>query len=1161
MRNKYFLKLASVVLLVMCTITGAQALSLSRYATSSKLSNGHWVKIQIPESGVYELTNEELMAMGFSNPSSVRVYGNGGYVLSEVLDGSVPDDLVQVPVQRYGDKICFYAKGPINIKLETSTPTRFTRTVNPYSQYGYYFLAENIGNELTVNMSSASGYDGSEPRATSLDYCYHEKELTSVTLSGKSLLGEAIPLPDYLTVPYSMPCRSSNTPVIVTACVAATVVNASTTSQVPVPGYMNAFMNSDSEKDTLNYTLSASRIYGATGQVAYNFATPTLQITPKRDEPDGTIQFGAYCPSNGNVTRAYLDYFLLGYVRENKMAEEASQFRMFFDKVTTSDRVELPEATDNLVVWNIDNESIPVQYAISDYDDGESGPVKAFTPGYSRKSSQFIAFDPTMQLMKITGYENVDNQDIHGATTPHMVILTDNEYLEQAQRIAQLHRDHDNMDVLVVRQDQVFNEFSSGTPDAMGVRMMNKMFYDRNKSKFKNFLVLGCGSYDNRGLISNKPNRILTYQSDNSNDGDKTYVCDDFFGQLDDDAGHDPNADLLRIGVGRMPSANAAEAASDVDKLINYVLNPDFGVWRASAFIAADDFNDGMHTFQADAATEVIESKVNVSMNVDKVYVEMYPRATETSEPGLTESKRTTLVGREKFKEDWLRGEYFASYVGHSGGGVLTKEAKLWRTADVKSTNNEHLPIMTTASCDVAQYDSDSRGIAEHMFHKTDGGAIALMTSARLVYAQENDPLNRAFIRNMFSFNETGVMPTLGYAYMKAKQYKGTTSSANKMSFCLLGDPAMKINYPKPYFKVMTINDVDVTSEDAANVSVAPLKKLEVHAQVMKADGSGVNTDFNGDATLSLYDVKKYYKTYYYTEDNVNNKPRRIHYPRNLLAQVSGRVVNGEFTGSVIVPRNLEAKNDTALVRVYAHQDNSEEMVSGHSDKLKLLAYDASTAGSDDVAPEIVSMFFNDELSFSEGATVPSNSVLYIKVTDDLAVNTQMSSITGTMTLVMDNGKKTYPEVKNFVKVDADGKSMHVDFPMSGLAEGEHMLTYTVYDAAGNSATRSITFVVQSNTDVVLSVEEDPAITKATFDMSSDLKVAPVVTLKVTDATGNLVYKKEVPSFPYEWDLKDNNGQKVPAGLYRYFGNFNDGNGNYGGSDIKNLIVIEPLQP
>ena len=1160
MLKKNFLKFVGMVMLAVGTLTSAQALSLSTYTTTSKLANGHWVKIQIPESGVYELTYDELRDMGFSNANNVRVYGCGGYMLSEVLDGSHPDDLVQVPVQRFADKMCFYAKGPVSFTFTdlTSTSPHFTRTVNSYSKYGYYFLTENIGNELSVNVSSATPSMGTEAHQSSYDFTYHEKDLTSVTLSGKNFLGEEFPLPDYFTLAYTLPDWQPGTPVTVTGCVAASI--SSNTPGVTVSGYVKAYMNSDSERDTVNFTSSSSRIYSLSGQVKYNFATPTATINPKRQQDNGTIQFGVTCASGttgGTVTRAYLDYCILTYLRQNVLGED-NQFRMNFLKITPSDRVELPNATNNLVVWNIDNEANPVQYNYTDYTDGESAPVKAFTPGYTKNWSQFVAFDPTMTLKKITAYENVENQNIHGLPNPHMVILTDKEYLEQAERLAQMHRDHDNMTVHVVEQGQVFNEFSSGTPDAMAVRLMNKMFYDRDKTRFKHFLVLGCGSFDNRGMISDKPNRIITYQSDNSHDGDKTYVCDDFFGHLADDSGHDPNASLLLIGVGRMPAKNADEARTDVDKTINYVTNPDYGVWRNSAFVAADDYDSGKHTFQGDAAAELIETDLNLGMNVDKVYVEMYPRATETSEPGVSLSKRTTLIGREKWKEDWLRGEFFASYVGHSGGGILTKEAKLWRTADVKSTNNQFLPIMTTASCDVAQYDSDSRGIAEHMFHYPNGGAIALMTSTRLVYADENDPLNRAFIRGLFSFNETGVMPTVGYAYMKAKQYKGTTSNANKMSFCLLGDPAIKVNYPKPYFKVTTINGSDVTATNASMVSAAPLTRLEVHAQVMKPNGSGVNTAFNGDATLTLYDVKKYYKSYTYIEDKVS-KTRRIHYPRNLLAQVSGRVVNGEFTGSVVVPRNLLAQNDTAMIRVYAHMDDSEEMVNGYSDKIKLLAYDESTAGSDSGAPVITDMYFNDEQTFSEGATVPANSVLYIKVTDDLAVNTQSVSMAGVMSLIMDNGKLSYPEVKNFAHVSDEGKQLSIAFPMNGLTEGEHMLTYTVYDAAGNIAVRSISFVVDPASDMSLDVQEDPVTTQATIDMTTSMKNVPTVTLKITDATGNLVFKTNVTSFPYEWNLKDNSGNKVPAGLYRYFGNYNDELGTYGGTDIKTLVVVDPV--
>lgn len=51
------------------------------------------------------------------------------------------------------------------------------------------------------------------------------------------------------------------------------------------------------------------------------------------------------------------------------------------------------------------------------------------------------------------------------------------------------------------------------------------------------------------------------------------------------------------------------------------------------------------------------------------------------------------------------------------------------------------------------------------MFHKRDGGAIALFTTARQVYANSNDFLNRAFTTAMFSYNANKRMPTLGEAY------------------------------------------------------------------------------------------------------------------------------------------------------------------------------------------------------------------------------------------------------------------------------------------------------------------------------------------------------------------------------------------------------------
>ena len=96
-----------------------------------------WVKVTIQENGIYEITYDELLEMGFSNPEKVAVYGFGGAKINEVLSGTVPDDLTRVPLLRTNNKICFYASGPISFSIsDYSTMPRFTRTFNPYSQVG-----------------------------------------------------------------------------------------------------------------------------------------------------------------------------------------------------------------------------------------------------------------------------------------------------------------------------------------------------------------------------------------------------------------------------------------------------------------------------------------------------------------------------------------------------------------------------------------------------------------------------------------------------------------------------------------------------------------------------------------------------------------------------------------------------------------------------------------------------------------------------------------------------------------------------------------------------------------------------------------------------------------------------------------------------------------
>ena len=92
-------------------VIATQATAFTRTATvdNSVLSAGRFVKIRIPDTGVYQLTNAELRRMGFNDPEKVRIYGYGGYLLSNRFANHPCDDLPEVPIHRTANGLLFYA--------------------------------------------------------------------------------------------------------------------------------------------------------------------------------------------------------------------------------------------------------------------------------------------------------------------------------------------------------------------------------------------------------------------------------------------------------------------------------------------------------------------------------------------------------------------------------------------------------------------------------------------------------------------------------------------------------------------------------------------------------------------------------------------------------------------------------------------------------------------------------------------------------------------------------------------------------------------------------------------------------------------------------------------------------------------------------------------
>ncbi len=83
---------------------------LSAEPGASLLASGHWVKIRVKESGIHQISDDELRAMGFVNPEQVSVFGFPAAAMADyrLYDG-IPSDLPPVTSMRRNGKLLFYA--------------------------------------------------------------------------------------------------------------------------------------------------------------------------------------------------------------------------------------------------------------------------------------------------------------------------------------------------------------------------------------------------------------------------------------------------------------------------------------------------------------------------------------------------------------------------------------------------------------------------------------------------------------------------------------------------------------------------------------------------------------------------------------------------------------------------------------------------------------------------------------------------------------------------------------------------------------------------------------------------------------------------------------------------------------------------------------------
>ena len=1096
-------RILCVLLFVFGLLTSAWADS-SRYGSESVLNSGKWVKIQVAEDGIYKLTAADLKKMGFSNLDKVAVYGYGGWPLDEDFSTTYIDDVPEVAVWRGADYLLFYGKGPRKWEYSSSDKS-FIHTNNPYSNYGYYFVTEKETTGRT--MEKAASAAGATLQVTTFDdYVLHEEELVSVNSSGRELYGESF---------------------------------TSTLSRdftISVPGITN-----DEGKATLSFisrgngtiTMNVDGNALISGSVSvpsdeYEVARELYRERAWMADKGETVKVNIGYSTTGHKN-VHLNYFRLQMKRQLKVYDNYTFFRSLSARGNAS-RFVIQGADASTLVFDVTDGVNPQQMETS-----LNGTELSFSIPASASLREFVVVKPSQIKAPVTVGE-VANQNLHALPQQDMIIIAQPNFTTQAERLAEAHRTKDNLTVRVVTPESIYNEFSSGTPDATAYRRFMKMFYDRKTSEAdapKYLLLFGDGSFDNRKLTSawksvDMSNMLLTYQTENSLSS-QSYVIDDYFGFLDDaDNKKSLQNKKLCLGIGRFPIRTVEQATQMVDKVISYMENKNTGSWKNNLCFMADDGSntDGFmteHMEFADQLAGYVESE-HPEFLVNKLYYDAYKKdMTAGTYPDVRS-------GLQKLLKDGL---LLFNYTGHGGTTALSDEKVLTQT-DINQFTYTHLPVWVTATCDFTRFDDLNTSAGEDVFLNKSSGGIALFTTVRVAYSRPNFPINDNVIRNLFERNN-GRRRTLGEVMQATKN---TLSSVYKLGFCLIGDPAVKMAYPEFGMKVTTVNGQSV---DGNSISFKALEKITVEGEVLDVSGQLV-TDFTGIVNPTVKDSKVTVTCL--KNSNKDDSPAFTFtdYPNTIFIG-NDSVRNGKFSFTFTVPKDISYSNLQGKMNLYAVDTESGNEAQGNFDNF-IVGGTSDTAETDTIGPEIRALYLNDT-TFVDGGQVNTTPYFVAELWDKSGVNITGSSVGHDMMLVIDESTVLSYNLNSYYELlpGEEGTGI-VKFPIPALEPGKHTAEFWVWDILNNSTVRTFTFeVVEGLKPFLFDVIATPGIAReqVTFHLMHNRPESRMrVGIMVYDLAGRQLWKHEesgtsglFENYTVSWDLTSG-GARMRPGVYIY---------------------------
>lgn len=1088
---------------------------------STVLSSGKWIRFEAPEEGFYKISYDQLRNYGIDpgtvNPKTIKIYNNGGYVLSENILMPRPDDLQEIAITINGeddgkfdpsDNIIFYGRGTAFWYYDT-LGRQMMRNQHPYSAKNYFWITSGGSNGKRVGTKVAVSDPNPTIVETSNAYEFWDEDKINVGQSGRYFVGDE----------FSQSVKSR-------------VYQRKVEGIVPgSPSYYRYwFVNRSTDRISLtveeNGNLVRQSSMTGIGSDPYSYG--------RMDSARSLTHFGTY-PDERSVLRftfgalnstsyGYLDFYEITYTRYLKAYND---LLLFF-----SPRIAGTTGPDSLYEYrlnNFSNTNIKV-YDITDHSDiklvtnpvMQSGSEYRFRvyekPNYV---SRYYAFCGDLYKTPMN-LQEVANQNIRGDLSgARLILITSKDFSESANRYKQYRESSatDPLSVKVFFVDEIINEFNGGSLDPSALRDFIKYAFDNWQITPEFVFLWGDGDYDFKNIEGKNKNFVMTYQTREFLQEIDAFPTDDFFAWISG------NNRKVNLGVGRVAIQTQKQANDYLNKIIAYEQSTDKNAWKNLITLVADDnlTSQGIDLARNTEQSERLsQSVIPKEYDQKKIYLINYPTV-QTSLGRRKPEVNSAIVNSIN------EGTVLLNYIGHGSPELWAHEQVFVKSSTIPQLKNSRYFFLTAATCDFGFYDkTDVQSATEDLLFLPNAGSIGVFTAVRPVFSEQNTVLNDDFYSQLLSSQKdiNNLPRRIGTAYFLTKM---KFTSANDQKFHLFSDPGLRLALPQFNGKVDSINGIDPVVQ---TIPVKALNNIKIAGTIKKADGSNWN-DFNGEGLLTVYDAE----TTLPLPEIGPNVSMKV--PGGLIFRGRVSVVGGKFNTDFVVPKDISYDNQKGKIVFYFF--NSEKDGIAFTNNVSIGGVDQSVI-NDGKGPVIEITF--DDAQYENAYLINPNSTLVVSLKDETGLNTTGLGVGHKLEAILNGNEQNPLDLTNFFTGDLNsgGKSGKVNYKFTNLEPGIYNIRIKGWDVFNNASTADAEFKVVSGSGTAVEYVmnyPNPFSSNTFFTFQHNIAGTVDVRILIYTIAGRKI--KEIDSkwvndrfVRIEWDGRDQDGDLAGNGTYLY---------------------------